>query len=383
MGTITSPNALDIISNRADILELSNFYNERGNALSFYFGRADAPDESHRQELNTIKRLIKDAQVELGATASSASQAEDLKELLANAQRIAASPAPLTAIFACRERGVWREIEIPVPRSMGLLETGKRFRVAPLLAALQQCEPYLVVPFESGKARAFLVCGLEIRELENELPCENLALHADDSRVGWSRHIDGDLAEHEKAYFSRLVSQLAELMRRQKTSRLIIGCRDDLWGEVRQKFAELPLEIVDRFHLTDFELTPAQVLDAVAPTAEGYRRQNCVKLLEEINENSLRAAFGFNDVLYSLGEGRVRRIVLGNMAQQTATECLDCNRTWPDAGENCVFCHGTRVCSIVAEEALIRQALKTDAEVLFAPEGEIPVPAGVAALLRY
>jgi peptide chain release factor subunit 1 len=381
MGT-TAAKAVDVII-RADILELSNLYDEHGRAFTFYFGRAATPDESHRQELMAIKRLIKDAKVEPGAAESAGSNAEDLDELLANAERIAASSAPLTAIFACRERGVWREIAIPVSRSLTLLQMGKRFRVAPLVAALEDCEPYLVVLLESGKARAFLVRGLKIRELENQLPCADLALRAEDSRVGWSRHIDGDVAEHEKTYFSTVAAQLSEVMSNQQTSRLIIGCREDLWGEAGQKFTGLPFKIMGRFHLTRLDLTSAQLLETVKPIAERYQRESCVRMLAEINESSARAVFGFNDVLCSIGEGRVRRIVLGNLARQAATECLDCNRTWLDAGQKCVFCNSSRVCSMAAEEALVRGALKTDAEIIFAADHEILVPAGVAALLRY
>ena len=383
MPSITTPAYLNDIVAAESLLELAGFCDEQAQALSFYFRPPATPDSSHRAEIVVIKGLIRQVQDNCAPQKVPTALAKDLDEILVTAQDISHRPGGLKVIFACREMKLWQEFELPAGRSISILEAGRRFRLAPLLSALQACAPYCVVILESGKARAFVVRGTEIREIEGYLANEDISLHADDSRVGWSKHIERNLAEHEKAYFARLVRQLSEFMAKQQTSKLLIGCREDLWGEVGKQFAGLASELVGHFHFTNFELTPAQVLKVATPVLEEARRQRCVRLLDEINENPSRSALGPHDVLYSLSAGRVQTLVVGTISSQTISECLDCRRMWTEAGDNCRFCDSARVRYLAGEEGLIRQALMTDAEILLIEENQMPGFSGVAALLRY
>jgi hypothetical protein len=383
MGTITAPNRSTGIITPTGLLSLANFCHEQGDALSFYFGRANVPDESHREGLIAIKQLVKAAQDNFGPEQPSTSLSQDLDEILATAHDLTTRPTTLKAIFACREQKIWQAFEIPLEQTISVLEVGSRFRLTPLLAALQACAPYCVVILESGKARAFVVGGTQVHELEGELPSEDVGLHADDSRVGWSKHIEGNLAQHERAYFTRLVARLSELMAEQQISRLIVGCREDLWGEIGPQFANFPNQIIGRFHLASFALTPAEVLRLAAPIFDASERQDRISLLKEINESSSRAALGLQDVLYSLAEGRVQKLVLGKLFNQTVAECLDCGHLWAEAGQNCVLCGSTQLRYMAADEGLVRQALITGADLVFAGEDGIAGLGGVAALLRY
>ncbi len=211
---------------------------------------------------------------------------------------------------------------------------------------------------------------------------EDLSLHAEDSRVGWSNRIDRDVEEHEKAYFARLSRQVHTFMAEQKIPRLVLGCRDDLWGQVEHEFVDLKDMISGRFHLPNAAVCPAEVLPMAEPVFEASQRQRCVELLREINENPSRGALGVSDVLQSLAAGRVDKIVLGELPHQTISECTACGRMSAEAGKNCVFCDGaTRY--MAADEGLVRQALLTDAEMFFIEPETAPGFSGAAALLRY
>jgi hypothetical protein len=56
---------------------------------------------------------------------------------------------------------------------------------------------------------------------------------------------------------------------------------------------------------------------------------------------------------------------------------------WAEAGQNCALCGSTQLRYMAADEGLVRQALITGAELVFAGENEITGFSGVAALLRY
>lgn len=366
---------------REDLLELAKFCDEHAHAVSFYFGLASTPDNSHREEVIAIKRLVQ----EVSATASApVALARDLEEILAIAEEIRLNPTRLRAVFACGEEARWQEFDLPATRSIRRMQMGRHFRLVPLLATLQTCEPYSVVLLESGKARAFAVRGTEIREIEGRLLMEDLSLQAEDSRVGWSSHIDKDVEEHEKTYFTKLSHQLRALMAEQQSRWLVIGCRDDLWGQVEHYFADLENTImVGRFHLPSFAVCPADVLPMAKKVFEESQRQRCVKLLREINENPSRGALGVSDVLQSLAAGRAQKLVLGELPNQTISECKACARIQAEAGQKCVFCGNGDMRYMPADEGLIRQALFTDAEIMVVEPEAVPGFSGAAALLRY
>lgn len=367
-----------------DLLDLAKFSDEHAHAVSFYFSLVSVPDNSHRQEVIAIKRLIQEAQGNIASGTVSTSLAKDLDEVHTVAEEVRLKPARFRAVFACGEKQIWREFDLPASRSIRHLDVGRRFVVLPLLAAAQSCAPYCVVLLETGKARTFVVRGTEIREAEGRLPVADLSLHAEDSRVGWSRHIDKELEEHEKAYFKRLSHVLHDFMTEQQIPHVAVGCREDLWGEISPEFAVLQSgALIGHFHLPNFVIGPADVLRMATPMFQEAQKKRSVDLLREINESPSRAAIGVGDVLRALGEGRALKLALSKLPNQTISECQDCGSMWAEAGSNCRLCSSDKSRYLAAEEGLIRQALRTHAEILFVETDTISGFNGAAALLRY
>lgn len=368
---------------KEDLQELGRFCDENAHALSFYFSVASTPDNSHHEELIAIKRLIQEKQSYIGSEPSPRSLAKDLEELVNVAEEIRVNPARLRVVFACDGKHLWREFDLPAPNSISQIEIGRRFRLYPLFAALQRSAPYCVVLLETGKARPFIIRGTEIVELEGRLPIEDLSLHAGDSRVGWSKRIDKNVAEHEKAYFKKLAHSLLGLMAEQRIASLLIGCRDDLWSEVRRQFSILDNGLLTHFRLPNFTIDPTEVLRSASLVFEAHQRERCRELLNEINETPSRATFGVGDTLRDLEQGRVQRLVLAQLPHHTISECQDCGRMWAEAGQNCIYCGSARFRYLPAEEGLIRYALNSDVETFLVEAEAIPGFSGVASLLRY
>jgi len=369
---------------RTDLLDLARFSDEHGHAVSFYFALTSTPDNSHRAEAIAIKRLIQKAQTHFASQSMPASLAKDLEEILTVAEEVRLNPARLRAVFACREMRVWRDFDLPAPHSISRLVVGQGFVMLPLLAAVQSCAPYCVVILETGKARAFVVRGTEIQEIAGKLPTEDLSLHPEDSRVGWSKRIDKDVEEHEKTYFKKLFDVLYEFMTEQQIPRLVVGCREDLWGEIQPQFAILRSSaFLGHFHLPNFAIGSADILRVAIPVLQEAQKRRSIDLLSEINESPSRAAFGVRDVFRALGEGRVLKLALGKLPNQTISVCRDCGGMWAGAGHNCILCGSAKSYYIAAEEGLIRQAFLTDAEILWVEADTAPGFSGAAALLRY
>jgi hypothetical protein len=367
---------------RENLLTLAAFCAQHSTAVSFGFGCVTTPDNAHHEEVIAIKRLVQEAMGSFAPELAPAHLSKDLQEIIAVAEEIRLHPSRLRLVFACGKQDVWQEFDLPSTRPLNFLRVGRRFHLAPLMLALEWTAPYCVAILESGKARAFIVRGTEIQEVSGGLVIKEQALQANDPRVGWSRHVSKSRVEHERAYFKNFSHQLLQLMSEQQATALVIGCHEDLWGEMEPQFVHLAKVMMGRFHLPHFDAEPTEVLRLATFIFKEAQSMRITSVLREINETPSRGAFGVKDVLEALLSGRVQKVVLGTLPEQTISECKACGHMMAVAGCNCATCGRAEVCYMAAEEGLIRPALLTDAEILMV-EDTVPGFSGAAALLRY
>lgn len=367
---------------QADLSQLANFYDEDSRAVSFYFSLASTPDNSHREEVLMIKDLIRDIatkrDTEDGVT-------RDLGAIAVAAEELRQTPSRLKAIFACHHQNVWQAFDLPGFNSISRLDVGRHFHLAPLLQALEVCAPYCVVIVEHGKARGFVAQGTEIQEVGGRFKAEDTGLHVDDSRVGWSHHIDDDLHEHAKAYLKALAREIHLFAAAEHGGAgLVIGCREDLWSELEPQFSPAAkTAVIGRFLEPNLDVSPSEVLRAAQTIFENHLRKRYLDLLHKIKEDPPHSVTGFDEVLECLEEGRVQKLLLGRCSNDMVAECRKCGRLYAGVEDGCVFCGSTDVHAVLAEEALIRKALLTGAEILLPAPGASYGYEGVAAWLRY
>ena len=367
-----------------DLQALAKLRDPLGNAVSFYFSHTTTASKAHREELIAIRGLIQEKVNGLPAGSASAPLSHDLADLLALAEEIRLTPNRLHIVFADRSMHVWQQLDLPVISPQSSLYLDRRFHLAPLMRAVQSMTPYSVVLLESGKARVFVVRGTEIHEVPEQASNEDLSLHAEDSRVGWSKHIEGGQRELEKTYFKELLQQLQQFLSKQRIGRLVIGCREDLWGEIEPQFAALEKSVlIGRFHLPSFAASAAEILQIARPLFEASQRTRVDTLLQEISETPSRGSYGVEQVLQILAEAGAQKVVLGMQSAQSIHECSACGHMMPDSVQACAFCGSSDLLDIPAEEGIIRQALLSGAEILFAETSAHEGFKDVAALLRH
>ncbi len=365
---------------REDLLALAKLYDEHARVVSFYFSLASTPDNSHREETLMIKQLVREIVTKPG-TADGLS--DDLGAIDRAAEEVRHAPSRLRAIFACHNQHVWQEFDLPALGSVSRLEVGRHPHLAPLLQALESCTPYCVVMVENGKARGFVVHGADIREIRGRFKAEDLSLYADDSRVGWSHHIEDNLQEHAKAYLKKLSPEIHRFMEEHECSSLVIGCRDDLWSGLEpQMLSPETTAVIGRFHAANFDVCPDEVLHVAQPIFEESLRRHYEDLVHQIDEGSSHSVLGLDQVLECLEQGRVQKVLLGKKSDELASECRQCGHLQAGIQDKCVFCGSLNTQAVLAQEALIRKALFTGAEVLLPGLGANGCDS-VAAWLRY
>ena len=364
---------------------LANVYDEKAHAISFYFSRASFSEASHQEEVLNIKHLVDRVKTKWSSEDDIADLSSDLAMILEMERQIRATPARFRAVFACSRKHIWQEYDLPTCETVSRLEVSTHFQLVPLLRALESCTLCSVVIVENGKAKGFIINGAEIHELDGRLPGADLSVHADDSRVGWSHHIDNNVSERKKAYMKELAVDLHRLFQGTNCQHLVIGCREDVWSELEPQLdkAGLGPTVAGRFHLASFDLTPAEILQAARPVFHKWQSEHYAEFWQKVREQPALSAVGVEPVLRSLASGRVQKLFLGNVPDTEVYACVGCNTWSSKASDKCPACGNAEVYAIPAEELLLREALRTHAEVLV-PDGAIAASLDpVGALLRY
>lgn len=143
---------------------------------------------------------------------------------------------------------------LPVNAPSNIVETGYRVNLFPLLCAMELCATFAVMLLEADRARLFLGHGDAVEEMLDILPVADRKTHSDDSRVGWSHHVEGNAAHRSDAYWSLLAKKAKIWLDDFCPHYLVIGCREDLWGHSSRHFKPLGRgRAVGFFHLPNFE----------------------------------------------------------------------------------------------------------------------------------
>ncbi len=365
---------------------LARFHDEEARAVSFYFSRSSFADKAHREERVSVEHLVDEARSRNHSEVIDPGLSKDLEQILSMESGIRESPAVFRAIFACSNRQIWHEVNLPIRADIGHLDCTKHFLLVPLLRAMEACTPYCAVMIERGKARIFSIRGNEVVEMKDLLESEDLSLDADDSRVGWSHHIDADVEERTKAYMKDLTHQLQQLIQSSQFQYLVVGCRKDVWSEIEPHLAKAGLSsmVAGHFTLSNFEMSPNDVVQAATPVFEKKRRQRYTELWEGINETVEQSAIGVDQVLRNLEIGRVQTLLLGDLAGTHVTECSHCN-SWSLnlLNDICASCGTTGPTVMPAEELLLRKALLTRATIVAPDKASLSSFGEVGAMLRY
>jgi hypothetical protein len=365
------------------LAKLANVCDEESHAVTLYFNRSTFSDKAHREEALTFEHLVKTARDKSQSDEANNGLSKDLARILGMEPELRSSPSRFKAIFACSDRQIWQEIDLPACGDFSRLEIAQRFHIVPLLRAMDACTPYCIAIVEHGKARIFIAHGTEIHEL-HQLPSEDLAVAADDSRVGWSHHIEGNVRERTKAYFKLLAREVHELLQDLPCQYLVVGCREDLWSELEPQLvkAGMGAMISGRFHISSFDMTPHEMVQIAKPVVAGKQRQQYTQFWERVREGTALSAVGVDPVIRELESSRVQTLFLGDLSGKNVTECGNCQK-WLNIGNLCPTCGSSYIKSLPAEELLLRKALSTGANVIAPDLAMTKLFGEVGALLRY
>ncbi len=369
---------------RENIGELAQFESPEGCAVTFYFQPQPPQNKSHREEAILVKDLVREVMREAPSCARA-----DLDRIQAMAEHLHGNARRAKAVFACSDKGFWREYDIPARLEGTRLVVNRQFHLRPLTALAEVLPRVCIAVAGRTTARIFDLWMDEIKEREkfvSELPRRGRS----DGFSGYDAgHAQRKVVNEGIKHFKKLADRVQKKQEKEGFDRLVIGCRDETWPDIE---AQLHPYAKQRL-IGHFGFDPATgSVDEVRQQAERLLKEWRARRYKEMFERAVGeahanglGALGIKRVLRSLETGEVQTLLLGRKFAAQASECRNCGHVEPlKMTPTCSVCGGqTREMADVSD-ILLSKALRDGIEIVhMPPDPEFEKVGNVAAVLRF
>jgi len=374
---------------REEIRQLAQFESPAGCAISFYFQPHTPQNKSHREETIMVKDLVRETLRKAERNGNHTVLREDLERILNIAEGLHGNHSRGKAIFACREQGIWRELDIPARPEPSQIKVNSRFHLRPLVDAKSGLPRTCIALVNRKKARIFELQETEITQKPDLDFGPSPAVPRSDGFQGYEaghreRHVENRVMQH----FKMFAESLLMLAHREKFDALLIGCQDDSWPEIEsQLHADLRQKLRGRFPIDVLSATAEEVRQhanrILTESMLTNQRELISEVMGEVQRNG-RGALGLKHVLNALELQEVQTVLMLRSFRAEAVECTNCRHLDTRMVKTCAVCaHETRELTDVSD-ALVDMALRNGADIRFIDGDPDMEKAGkVAALLRF
>jgi peptide subunit release factor 1 (eRF1) len=374
---------------REEIRQLAQFESPAGCAISFYFQPQTPQNKSHRKESIMVKDLVRETLRKAERNGNHTVLREDLERILNIAEGLHGNHSRGKAIFACRDQGIWRELDIPARPEPSQIKVNSRFHLRPLVDAKSGLPRTCIALVNRKKARIFELQETEISQKTDLDFGPSPAVPRSDGFQGYEaghreRHVENRVMQH----FKMFAESLLMLAHREKFDALLIGCQDDSWPEIEsQLHSDLRQKLRGRFPIDVLSATAEEVRQhanrILTESMLTTQRELISEVMGEVQRNG-RGALGLKHVLNALELQEVQIVLMLRGFRAEAVECTNCRHLDTRMVKTCAVCaHETRELTDVSD-ALVDMALRNGADIRFIDgDPEMEKAGKVAALLRF
>src|SRR6266404_877023 len=194
---------------REELRELAVVESPSGCAISFYYQPETPQDISRRREAILVKDMIREAQRGAARKGEGNRVREGMDRILAMVDQLQGPQAKV--VFACAERDIWREFDVPARFERSHVFVNSRFHLGPLAIATLLDEPVCVVVADRERFRIFDYSGGELRELEHVIDDVPRKVRTDGFAGYNAGHIERYVENEQKKHFKKLAARLQEM----------------------------------------------------------------------------------------------------------------------------------------------------------------------------
>jgi peptide chain release factor subunit 1 len=376
---------------REELRHLAQVASPAGCAISFYFQPQTPKDKSHREETILVKDLVRAALRHGERSGNHQLLREDLHRILQMAEGLYGNHSRGKAIFACRQQGIWREVDLPARLGRSQLKVDSRFHLRPLVAAQSGSLRTCIALLNRLKARIFELerHGEELRQ-RPDLEFGPLSKTGrSDGYLGYEAGHRERHAENEiKGHFKWFADSLYMLLNRDQFDALLIGCRDDAWPDLEPHLHPYVKQRLQGRFLVDPVAASAEEVrghaDRILEKTRAARRAALVREVIGEAQRNARGALGLRHVLNALERQEVQTLIVSGNFHAEAAECPYCRHLDTRMVRHCAVCgNPTRELGDVTD-ALVDLALRNGADIEFIDDDPDLEKAGhIGAQLRF
>lgn len=374
---------------REEIRQLAQIESPTGCAISFYFQPETPQNKSHREEAILVKDLVRETLRRNERNGNHAALREDLAKVLQVAESLHGNHSRGKVIFACREQGVWRELDVPPRLGHSRITVSTRFHLRPLVEAHSGVPRTCIALVNRKKSRIFELHEAEITQRPDLEFGPSPHVPRSDGYQGYDaghreRHVEKQVTQHFKMFAESLLS----LYNREKFDALLIGCQEENWPEIEPHLNNnLKQRLRGRFPVD----VAAATADEIHQQANRFLIQDMLTLQRELvrevigeAQRNARGALGLCRVLNALERQEVQTLLIGRDFKAEAVECGNCRHLDTRMVKACAVCgQETRELSDVSD-SLVDLALRNGAEIQFVDgDPELEKTGRLGALLRF
>jgi peptide subunit release factor 1 (eRF1) len=374
---------------REDMLELAEFQGHGTDcAISFYFQPSRPKNKSHREDAILAKDLVRQALREAEKNGRNGGARADLQHILDLAADWQGSQTRARVIFACSNRNLWREFELPPQFADTQLFLNQRFHLKPMVRVLRAQPRLWLVFIDRHRARFFDLHLDELKEREalfHALPRRGRG----DGFAGYDAgHAERSVNDEILRHFKNVAEYLRQGQEKGAFDNLIIGCQDINWHEFQQHLhSYVKKSLLGRITADVGTVTEQQVREQAThilkQSLDEHRHGLVDEALSQTRSNG-HGVTGLRRVLRSLEMGEVQTLLIADSYSSRAVECGSCGHLDAHMVRYCPLCgRGTRELEDVCE-AIVPSAIRRGIELFFVKdEPALDHVGNIAALLRF
>src|SRR5262245_28887501 len=193
---------------REELQQLAEVESADGSAVSFYFQPAPPENRAHKSDSILVKDLLREARRDLERNGNKQHARSALDRIAGFSEQLYLNGTRSKAVFACLEKGLWREVNLPGDVGRTQLLLNNRFHLQPFDAAVLNAPHCFIVVVDREQARIYdlYMDDLSRREdIVDDVPRRvrtNGFMGYDAGHV--ERHVDNEVMRHYKRVADRL-----------------------------------------------------------------------------------------------------------------------------------------------------------------------------------
>jgi hypothetical protein len=373
---------------REQIRELAEFQDEKSCALSFYFQPSTPRNKAHKEDTILIKDLVREAQRGLESKGKKDCARADMDRVLRLGGELRSNGSHAKAVFACADRNIWREYDLPATLPGTQLFVDRHFHLKPI-AHLLGATPLLgVLLVDRHRARIFDLRLGELTEREDlfhPLPRRGRS----DGFAGYDGgHAQRRVEDETRQHFKNVAEALKGLLERGVFEKWILACQDAHSSLLEpQLHAYVSQALIGRFHADLAHVTRDEIRTHAQEIVERWRSDRRREMVEEAlgrARSNGRGVTGLRRVLRSLELGEVQTLLVGETLQAHAVECPACGHIDAHLVSFCPACGRATQEIVDVGEAILPWVIRREIETFYVKDDpEFDKVGNIAALLRF